>query len=322
MSARRLDAEDAPLVKRLIAAYAFKPYRNYRLLPRRRQTAVLEAEVEALLAAPGHIATVSGAGEDTAVAIGRALAWDTAFFGVPMARLDYVLRSGDGARSVYESAVDAFLARCLATGLRHLSARLDVADSLGVAVLEERGFRLMDTLVTYVSHPKRQAPRHVKGVGTIRPFVPEDLEHILEITRDAYRGFRGRFQLDPHLPRDRSDALYVEWARRCCDGGMADRVYVADDGHGGLHGWSSVRLVEPVSTIGEVSVFAGSLGAVRPDRPGGYAALIGAAARDNHAAGALTEAQTQNHNFAMIRVLEAVGAQYARAEYTFHAWLG
>jgi hypothetical protein len=30
---------------------------------------------------------------------------------------------------------------------------------------------------------------------------------------------------------------------------------------------------------------------------------------------------TQNSNFAMVRVLEAVGAQYARAEYTFHAWL-
>ena len=44
-------------------------------------------------------------------------------------------------------------------------------------------------------------------------------------------------------------------------------------------------------------------------------------ASENHAVGVLTEAQTQNGNFPMIRVLESVGAQYVRAEYTFHAWL-
>jgi hypothetical protein len=103
---------------------------------------------------------------------------------------------------------------------------------------------------------------------------------------------------------------------------MADRVTVADDGHGGLYGWSSVKLVQPVSSIGGIQLFGGSLGAVRPDRPGAYGAMIGAIARDNHAAGALTEAPTQNHNFPMIRTLEAVGAQYARAEYALHAWLG
>jgi hypothetical protein len=68
-------------------------------------------------------------------------------------------------------------------------------------------------------------------------------------------------------------------------------------------------------------VSSGSLGACRPDRPGAYPALIATAAIDNHAAGALTEASTQNANFAMVRVLEAVGAQYARGDYTFHAWI-
>lgn len=322
MSVRSLHADDAPLVERLIAGYAFKPYRNYRLLPRRRQSAVLQAEVDRVLAGPGGVSVLTTDGEATVVAIGRALPWDTQFFGVPMGRLDFVLRGGGESRSAHASAIAAFLTRCREAGIRHVSARVDVADGVGVAVLEDHGFRLMDTLVTYISHPKRPAPRHVKAMGTIRAFAPGDLEAVLDITRDAYEGFRGRFQLDPHLPRERSEALYVEWARACCDGRMADRVYVADDGHGGLHGWSSVRLVEPASSMGGVRLFAGSLGAVRRDRPGAYAELIGTAARDNHAAGALTEAQTQSHNFSMIRVLEAVGAQYARAEYTLHAWLG
>jgi hypothetical protein len=321
VSARSLNPEDTPLLERLIAEYAFKSYRHYRLLPRPRQAAVLQAEVDRLLSTPQAVATVAGGGERTAVALGRPLAWDTAFFGVPMARLDYVLRGREDDSSTHTAAVAAFLARCRHAGIRHVSARVDVADHVGATVLEEQGFRLMDTLVTYISHPKRPEPRRIKPVGTIRRYVPADRDQILEITHEAYRGFRGRFQLDSHLPRDRSDALYVEWARQCCDSRMADRVYVADDGRGGLHGWASVRLVEPLSSIAGVQIFGGSLGAVRLDRPGAYAALIGTAARENHATGALTEAQTQSHNFAMIRVLEAVGARYARADYTFHAWL-
>jgi hypothetical protein len=321
VSARSLLAEDRPLLERLIAEYPFKPYRHYRLLPRRRQTAVLQAELERLVAIPRAVAAIAGDGDGAVIALGRPLDWDTAFFGVPMARLDYVLRGQHDNPSTHAAAVGAFLGRCRDAGVRHVAARVDVADSAGATVLEEHGFRLMDTLVTYISHPKRPPPRRIKAVGAIRRYLPGDRDEVLEITRDAYRGFRGRFQLDPHLPRDRSDELYVEWARQCCDGRMADRVYVADDGRGGLHGWASVRLVEPVSSLAGVKVFAGSLGAVRLDRPGAYAALIGTAARENHAAGALTEAQTQSHNFAMIRVLEAVGARYTRADYTFHAWL-
>jgi hypothetical protein len=36
----------------------------------------------------------------------------------------------------------------------------------------------------------------------------------------------------------------------------------------------------------------------------------------------VAECQTQNYNFATIRIYEAVGARYVRAEYTFHASLG
>lgn len=322
MTVRSLRAEDAPLLDRLIEADAFKPYRQYRLLPRRKQAAVLQAEIARTRETAGHVAVVAGEAEEAAIALLRPLAWDSSFFGVPMARLDAVLRARDAAADTVLCAVQETLSRARDAGIRHVAARADVADLDLVAALESVGFRLMDGLATYISHPKRSAPRAAKEVGHVRPYAPKDEEQVLAITREAYRGYRGRFQLDPHLPRDRADALYLEWARACCAGRMADRLYVADDGKGTIWGWASVRRVEPVSSIGGIPVFAGSLGACRPDRPGAYAGLISRAARDNHAMGALTEAQTQNHNFAMIRVLESVGAEHVRAEYTFHAWLG
>lgn len=310
------------MLDRLIEADPFKPYRQYRLLPRRVQTAVAQAEAARLLNAADHLSVVQGADADAVVVLARPLAWDTAFFGLSMARIDHVLRGEGVAATVLDEALRAALDRCRAAGVRHVAARIDVADLDLVMALEASGFRLMDGIATYISHPKRPAPRHVKEVGRVRPFVPEDTPQVMAITREAYQGYRGRFQLDPHLPRDRADALYLEWARACCEGRMADRLYVADDGQGGLWGWASVRRAEPVSSASGRVIFTGSLGACRPERPGAYAGLIGTAARDNHAAGALTEAQTQNHNFPMIRVLEAVGAEHVRAEYTFHAWLG
>jgi hypothetical protein len=321
VTARDLGAADAALVDRLVDEYAFKPYRSYRLLSRAKQSAVLGAEIDRVRQTPSSFAVIAG-DDDCAVAVGRPLAWDSEFFGIRMGRFDYLLRSPSVRQAALREAVEGALDRFRAMGVQHVTAKLDVADSEALFVIEDLGFRLMDALVTYIAHPRRPPPRRVKAVGRVRPFVADDIEQILDITREAYRGFRGRFQVDPHVPRDRSDEFYVEWARKCCAGLMADRIYVADGGDGRLIGWASVKRAEPVSSVGGAPVSSGSLGACRPDRLGAYAGLIRAAAIENHEAGVLTEAFTQNSNFPMVRVLEAVGAQYARAEYTCHAWLG
>jgi hypothetical protein len=320
VSARSLDADDA-LVERLIEQYPFKPYRNYRLLSRQRQSKVMHAEVDATLRAPDGFGLVVERSAAAAIAFGKRLSWDSTFFGVPMGRIEYLLRSSDADRATVRAAVQSALDRFRALGICHVAIRLDVGDAETLTIVEDEGFRLMDAIVTYISHPKQPPPRAPKAVGLIRPFVDGDLDQVLEITRDAFQDFRGRFQADPHLPRDRSEEFYLEWARKCCSGEMAERTLVADGGGRQLIGWASVRRAEPVTSVGGVGVSSGSLGACRPERPGAYAGLISAIATENHAAGVLTEAQTQNANFPMIRVLEAVGAQYVRAEYTFHAWL-
>jgi hypothetical protein len=239
-----------------------------------------------------------------------------------MGRLDLLLRGPDAPTAAVAALVADLLDEARRSGLVHLTAKVDVADMQAVAVLEASGFRLMDAIVTYFTHPHREPPTPIRAVGGVRPLVPEDVDQVLAITREAYTGFRGRFHLDPHLPSARSDEFYLEWARQCCAGRMADRIVVADDGAGGIHGWASTRRVEPASSAGGVALWAGSLGACRRDRPGAYAGLIRALAMENFEAGAVTETQTQNHNIATVRIYDAVGARYVRGDYTFHAWLG
>jgi L-amino acid N-acyltransferase YncA len=237
-----------------------------------------------------------------------------------MGRLDLVMRAGTSAperTAVVDAAVDAARAQ----DVRHLTARVDVADLESLAVLESRGFRTMDALATNILRRGRDEAREVRPVGPLRPATAADAEAVLAITREAYQGYRGRFHLDPHLPADRADAFYEEWARQCLAGTMADVVMVSADSTGRVIGYLAHRRREPASTIG-TPIYGGGLGACRRDAPGAYPSLIRDSALWAHAQGAVAECQTQLANFPVIRVYESVGFHFVRAEYTLHAWLG
>ncbi|MGE0359760.1 MAG: hypothetical protein AB7H93_21305 [Vicinamibacterales bacterium] len=304
----------------LVEAYAFKPYRYYRTCTRTQQAAVLAAEIDEALGPGAFGQWVTRDGDEAAV-VARPLPWDSQFFGVPMGRLDYVLATAEATTDHLEAALAGTLQAARDAGLRHLAARVDVADLRTMGVLEAAGFRTMDALVTYIMRPGKDAHPPVRPVGTIRDATPADTAAIVAITAEAYRGYRGRFHLDPHLSSDRADALYLEWARACAERRLADTVIVAEDTSGVVSGYLAYRRREPVSRLA-MPLFGGGLGAVRRDSPGAYTSLIQEGSRRAHAAGAVSECQTQNYNFAVIRVYEAAGFHYVRAEYTLHAWLG
>ena len=309
------------LLTTLLAGHAFKPYRQYRTYSRKEQVAILQAEVAASLAVPGEFSRVVGIDAPRAAAVARPLAWDTEVFGVPMGRIDSVLATPEATHDDRVAVVRAACDAARAAGITHLTARVDVADLDTLGVLEAQGFRLMDSLVTYIMRPVKDPPSDVRTVGLIRESRGDDHAAIIDITREAYQGYRGRFHLDPHLSPERADALYVEWARQCVSGVMSDIILVSEDSTGRLNGYLAYRRRQPMSSLG-MPIFGGGLGACRRDSPGAYASLIRDATIWSHARGGMGEYQTQNYNFAVIRVYEAAGAHYVRAEYTLHAWLG
>ncbi|MFN8644567.1 MAG: hypothetical protein U0802_23990 [Candidatus Binatia bacterium] len=310
-------ARDA--LEALAAASPFKPYRQYRSYSRREQTAILLAEIDHALATSGETSVAVGSPELRAAVVGRPLPWDSAYFGVPMGRLD-VITTPAASLADRDAAIEAACRAARADGTRHLTARVDVGDLETLGALEAHGFRTMDALGTYILRPGKDAVRDVRSVGPLRPATAADHDAILDITRQAYAGYRGRFHLDPHLPRDRADAFYEMWARQCLTGAMADVVMVSSDASARVIGYLAHRRREPASSIG-MPIYGGGLGACRPDAPGAYASLIRDSALWAHGQGAVAECQTQLANFPVIRVYESVGFHYVRAEYTLHAWL-
>ena len=95
MTVRPLRADDDRLIDRLIHLYQFKPYRDYRVWSRAIQRKILKAEVDRALSSDDCAAIVAGEGEAAVLGICRPLAWDSGFFGVPMGRLDVLLRGPD-----------------------------------------------------------------------------------------------------------------------------------------------------------------------------------------------------------------------------------
>ena len=320
VSVRVLTSDTLGDVDALIQAYPYKPFRNYRAVSRHRQDDVLRAEMTSTLQSAGGFGVVTEGDQPQAAAVVRPLPWDSAFFGISMARVTHILHH-DTAASTVRTVIESALERCRILGIHHLSVRVDVADTDTIQILENAGFRMMDALATYIYHHKREPPARLKEMGVVRLFQAKDTDQIVDITREAYRGFRGRFHLDPHFPQERSTELYIAWARNACAGEWADVVLVTENGKGDIHGWASYRKIQPVSSVGQTLICGGGLGACRRDRPGAYAGLIRAATQQIHGSGGVTECQTQLFNFPTIRVYEAVGTQFVRAEYTLHAWL-
>lgn len=314
---------DANELEGLAADCQFMPYRNYRILSRARQTDVMRAEIgEALSSGDAMAFGLRASDLLSAAAIFKRLPWDSGFFGVPMGRLTHLLRAPHAVRESLSAVIGASLQHARNIGVSHVTARADVADTDAIGSLEAHGFRLMDALVTYIFHPRRDLRAPVREMGLVRRFRPEDTPQILDITREAFRGFRGRFHMDPHLPDERCDEFYVEWARKACAHQLADVVLVTENERGEIRGWTSYRQIEPVSSVGGTPVCGAGLGGCRRKHSGAYAGLIRGATELIRQRGGVTECQTQIYNFPTIRVYEAVGTQYVRGEYTFHAWLG
>lgn len=320
MSVRPLDAEGLAAAATLVTAYPFKPYRQYRVFSRAVQARLALDEAAATLRHPDGAGVLAGPDAPRALVTWRRLAWDTGFFGIPMARIDQLIGAERGGSGPAADALDACLAACRAGGVEHVSARVDAEDLAAVQLLESRGFRLMDALVTYLWHPGRTATAApLRERGRVRLLEPGDRDELLAIGTAAYRGFLGRFHRDPHVPTERADALYVEWTRRCLALELAETVLVAEAPDGRLLGYLAFGRREPVSTLTGTPVFGTGLGACRADAPGAYAGLMRASTRwavEHHGIG---ECQTQSYNFSAVRVFESIGARYARAEYTLHA---
>jgi GNAT superfamily N-acetyltransferase len=230
------------------------------------------------------------------------LEWDSAFFGVPIARVLPTRLDEELA-----SRIDAWAA---AEGIRCLYFLADTGDMSSVSLAEQRGYRLMDLKVTFEANPA-EAPRVAAAsrMSEVRRAVPEDIAGLRAIARSSHRPTR--FYNDPGFADAQCDELYATWIERSVRG-AADCVFT-------------------VGPVGEPLVYStcyrdgrAGLAGVRADMRGrGYGMALYQARFDWSAAERVEKLGmvTQGGNLQAQSMLQRLGARLTGIGLWYHRWL-
>jgi hypothetical protein len=313
---------DRALLEPLLAAYPYGDLRRYRLINKEKQIAHLDYRIAAC-AREGGVWVSERDGAVRALAAIRPLPWDSSIFGIKMGQIPLFLHLGEGlaSRADISALLDTLLESCRAAGIVHLNVRADADDFILMQCLEGKNFYLVDTIVTFIFIPRRQELGHGKYLFKTRVYNPEDHDAVLHVAAEAYKGFIGRYHADPHLPRELCDRLYQMWARQLLDGGIAERIIVAER-KGKVVGFLGYRMKRDILESTGIKCVGGGLGGCLPEGFGAYTAILEEAMREGMHRYDMQDFETQLNNINIVRIYQKLNFEYARAKYTFHAWLG
>ena len=113
------------------AAHPYNDYRRYQCMAGGAAQAYLLSSLKQSASTDGAVvATCVEHDTPNAVAVVAPLPWDSAFFGVRMAKLDIVVAQEDvdSSRRIAGELIEGVLRDAKAAGLQHISGRADVED--------------------------------------------------------------------------------------------------------------------------------------------------------------------------------------------------
>jgi GNAT superfamily N-acetyltransferase len=236
------------------------------------------------------------------------LEWDSKHFGFPIASVG-PQESSDIPQAVGWAKDEE---------VRLMMARCDAANSDVVHALERAGFLLMDTFVRYdFEFGTKKLPKE-NGKALVRSFKPDDVSSIEAVARRSFQNYIGHFHNDPRLPKDRSDAVYSEWAANSCrDKRLADDVLVAVH-DGDIVGFATMKGINAEAA-------EGILFGVDPKAQGQgiYRSFMVHGMQWSQSRGfKKLEVGTQVNNYPVQRVWQRLGFEIRGSGHTFHLWIG
>ena len=231
------------------------------------------------------------------------LDWDSAFFGLRIARLQSTLLTPEVASQSLEwCAVNRI--DCLYF--------LGVADDLQTeALAKKHQFQFVDVRITM---ERNIGPNEDFGTSaTVRTFRKTDLDALKAIARTTH--IDSRFFCDPHFTRECCEALYETWIERSCNG-WADAVFVAQ-ADGAPVGYTTCHLGEDGGgSIGLVGMAEQARG-----RGLGHELLNSALGYFRDHGRQRIEVVTQGRNGGAQRFYQQSGFRRASAMNWYHNWL-
>lgn len=233
--------------------------------------------------------------------------WDTNHFGFKIAKMS----SFDDIRGDLKRFSDS--------GVRLIIARVEASQYASVRDLIREGFEFMTTEVYYKRAIRNIAMPHDDPRLIVRPFGGgNELDILVEITRESFANYMSHYSLDPKLDRSRCADVYVEWIKNSCSGELADAVFVGIVKGMGIVGYMTGRKIS--DTGGEYG-----LGAVSPkaqiQRARVYANMMISLMDYFQKRGLkFMRVSTQVDNYVVQKIWIENRFEIYKSEYTFHKW--
>ena len=197
-------------IKFIIDSYPYNDYRNYPLLKEEQKRQAMYLKVLSCLGQGGEALTETYKGE-VGIIILRELPWDSSFFNIPMASIDGMFLREGADETLRKRLLDIALDWMKKKRIKHISFKVDTADTKTVLALQKMGFYLVDTIVTHLYVKGYTITKKIKPLFKFRAFEEKDYNAVMDIVDYAFKGYKNRFTNDPYLPKDRMLSLYKGW---------------------------------------------------------------------------------------------------------------
>ncbi|MBA7709263.1 hypothetical protein ES703_118176 [subsurface metagenome] len=318
-----LQKEDVKDIKPLIAKYDFNDYRHYGVFKRDLLNRYLFNQIsDLLLKDKGSWIVVAKEGKEIVglVSLVR-LNWGKEVFDIEMAEIRHLItpKTCKDKREIINACLSFIFQICRNEGIEHLSHRVDTSHFLTIHCLETNGFKIMDTLLTYLFNKRRHRVPQIRDLCQVRPFEEQDLESLINMVRGAFP--MSRFSLDPNIPNEKVDEFYIKWVKDCCKGLLADKVLVAER-RGRAVGFLAYRVNWELARLSGFKICGKGLLAVSVQGRGTLPTLMKVSIQDGIPLYDFSEYDTQITNYKMIKVCQRFGFDFIRSKYTFHKWFG
>lgn len=315
-----LELKETELVETesLVADYPYKDYRNYRTINPETQSSYLLHQISNLIRDKASRVIIAKKQQKTVGLITLTyLPWDSKIFGIKMAKIGYLIASDS---QLADELLETVLETCRQEKIVHLSTRIDTEDTPACWSVLGKGFKLADTLMTYLLNTKKKHKiPPIRAPFKVRLYEEKDFSEVLDLAQHGFS--KDRFHLDPNLPNEKCDQFHVEWTKNCLNGTRADEVLVAERNHK-VVGYLAYGVDKKLAKFSKIRICRRGIGASSPQTKGAYVALFKTLLERMTPTVDLIEPQSQINNYEVIKIWQEFGFRLVRSQYTFHKWFG
>lgn len=210
------------------------------------------------------------------------------------------------------SEINSILIQAKKQGYDHLSAKINTNDLITCNLLLQKGFKIVDTLVSY-QYDYEKTPLlqyHYNQDVIIKPVESCDIDELSRIAHDSF--FNDRFHNDPSLKNELCDLYYEKWIYNSCHG-FADLVLVGKDKENNILGFGTGKIVsdkESALVLNAVTEYARGKGV--------YTAMIWEAMNYFKDRTRYLTLGTQINNYAVQKAWSKLGFKIFDSKYVLH----